>query len=59
MPAAPAYTTIATVSLGFRLPNNNFIDCLTSGSLSGSSIEPLTSSSITRLASGRCRAGSS
>ena len=59
MPAAPAYTTIPTVSVGFRLPNNSFIDCLTSGSLSGGLMEPLTSSSITRLACGRWRAGSS
>ncbi len=52
VPAAPAYTTMPTVSVGFRLDSSSSIDCTASGSLSGESIEPLTSSSSTRLAPG-------
>ncbi len=54
MPAAPAYTTIATRSFSPSSSTSSFSPRFTSGSRLGGFIEPETSIRNTRLLSGRC-----
>ena len=58
-PSEPAYTTMATRSLGPSWFTSRRIAAFTSGSLFGSSIEPETSRRKTRLLGGRWPGGSS